>query len=305
MSNPVSLPPNLTRFAWLSIAAALATITLKLVAWKLTGSVGLLSDALESLVNLAGALMALAMLTISSRPADKNHPFGHDKFEYFSSGVEGSLILVAAVAIAWTAVERILSPHPLEQVGVGLVVSVVASLINLGVALVLVRAGKRHQSITLEAGGKHLLTDVWTSGGVVLGVGLVEITGWQVLDPVVAILVAVNIVRVGVGIVHASVMGLSDVAIPESDQELIRQKLAPWVKDGVSYHALRTRQAAGRQFVSFHLWVPGAWTVRQGHDVAEAMAVGIREVLPRAQVISHLEPEGDLDVGEDNFDPPL
>jgi cation diffusion facilitator family transporter len=212
MSHPAAVSPSLTRYAWLSIAAALLTIALKAVAYYLTGSVGLLSDAMESVVNLAGALMALAMLTIAARPADEAHAYGHGKAEYFSSGVEGSLILIAAVSIGYTAVQRLLAPQPLEQLGVGLAVSVVASLINLGVALVLRRVGKQHRSITLEADAHHLLTDVWTSVGVLLGVALVGLTGWLWLDPVVALLVAANIVWAGLGILRRSVAGLMDPA---------------------------------------------------------------------------------------------
>ena len=280
---------SLTRFAWLSIAAALLTIGLKAVAYLLTGSVGLLSDALESGVNLIGALMALAMLTIAARPADEEHAFGHGKAEYFSSGVEGTLILIAAAAIAVAAVHRLLAPKPLEQIGVGLAVSVAASLVNLGVARVLLRAGKQYDSITLEANSRHLLTDVWTSAGVVVGVGAVALTGWVRLDPIVALVVAANIVWSGVQIVRKSVLGLMDTALPEEEQNALRKVLEPYLQTGIECHALRTRQAGARQFVSFHVLVPGEWTVQRGHEPIESIEAGIRSALPNATVFTHLE----------------
>jgi cation diffusion facilitator family transporter len=283
----------LTRFAWLSIAAALATIVLKGVAWWLTGSVGLLSDAIESFVNLAGALMALAMLSLAARPADEDHAYGHGKAEYFSSGFEGALILLAALAIIATAVPRLIHPRPLEQVGVGLVVSVIAALVNLAVGLVLLRAGRTMQSITLEADAHHLLTDVWTSAGVLLGVGLVALTGWLWLDPVVAIAVAANIVWTGVRIMRRSVLGLMDTALPPDERARITEALARYVHDDVQYHALRTRQAGARRFVSFHVLVPGNWTVEQGHELLERMEADIRATLPLVTVFTHIEPLGD------------
>lgn len=280
---------SLTRFAWLSLAAALLTIGLKSVAYLLTGSVGLLSDALESGVNLAGALMALAMLTVAARPADEDHAYGHSKAEYFSSGVEGTLILVAAASIAVAAVQRLLAPKPLEQVGLGLAVSVLASLVNLSVALILLRASKRYRSITLEANANHLLTDVWTSGGVLVGVGAVALTGWQRLDPLVAILVAANIVWAGVRIVRKSVSGLMDTALPPEELNALRRVLEPYLQTGVQYHALRTRQSGARQFVSLHVLVPGAWTVHEGHQLLERIEADIRQALPNVTAFTHLE----------------
>jgi cation diffusion facilitator family transporter len=279
----------LTRFAWLSIGAAVLTIVLKATAYWVTGSVGLLSDALESFVNLVGALMALAMLTVAARPADEDHAYGHSKAEYFSSGVEGTLILLAAVSIAYAAARRFLAPQPLEQVGLGLAVSVVASLVNLAVALVLLRAGKRHQSITLEAGAHHLLTDVWTSAGVLVGVGAVAFTGWQRLDPLVAIIVAANIVWAGFRIVRESVLGLMDTALPASEVETVHKILAPYLQEGVQYHALRTRQSGARRFVSLHVLVPGAWTVHDGHQLLERIEADIRAALTNVTVFTHLE----------------
>lgn len=280
---------SLTRFAWLSIAAAILTIALKAIAYLLTGSVGLLSDAMESFVNLVGALMALAMLTIAARPADEDHAYGHSKAEYFSSGVEGTLILLAAVSIAATAIPRLIHPRPLEQVGLGLGVSVAASLVNLFVARILLRAGNQHHSITLEANAHHLMTDVWTSVGVLVGVGAVALTGWVRLDPVVACLVAANIVWSGVGIVRKSVSGLMDTALPIEDQKRIQKILEPYVQSGIQYHALRTRQSGTRQFVSFHVLVPGLWTVQRGHQLLENIETDIRRTLPSATVFTHLE----------------
>jgi cation diffusion facilitator family transporter len=283
----------LTRFAWLSIAAALLTIALKATAYWLTGSVGLLSDALESIVNLVGALVALAMLTVAARPADEDHAYGHTKAEYFASGVEGTLILLAAASIAAAAIPRLITPRPIEQVGLGLGVSVVASLVNLLVAQVLLRAGKQHHSIALEASAQHLMTDVWTSVGVLLGVAAVALTGWQRLDPIVACLVAANIVWSGAGIVRKSVLGLMDTALPIEDQNKIRQALEPHLRGGVQYHALRTRQSAARQFVSLHVLVPGLWTVQRGHRLLERIEADIRHALPGATVFLHVEPLND------------
>jgi cation diffusion facilitator family transporter len=281
---------SLTRFAWLSISAAVVTIGLKLVAYRLTGSVGLLSDAIESLVNLVGGIMALAMLTIAARPADEDHPYGHSKAEYFSSGVEGSLILLAAASIAYAAIGRLITPKPLEQVGLGLAVSVLASLVNLVVAVLLLRVGRKRNSITLEANAQHLLTDVWTSVGVVAGVGAVALTGWQRLDPIVALGVAANIIWTGVGIVRRSTAGLMDSALSAQDQSAIQQVLPTHEQGGVQFHKLQTRQAGARKFVSVHVQVPGDRTVERGHALAGHVASDVRQALPEASVITHLEP---------------
>jgi len=286
-------PQSLTRFAWLSIGAALATMALKTLAYYLTGSVGLLSDAMESLVNLAGALMALSMLTVAARPADEDHPYGHGKAEYFSAGVEGTLILVAAASIAYAAVQRLLHPRALEQLGLGLAVSVVASLVNLVVALILLKAARAHRSATLSANAHHLLTDVWTSVGVLVGVGAVALTGWQSLDPLVAIAVAVNIVWTGTRIVRDSVYGLMDAALPLTELELLKKLLDRYGGEGVHYHALRTRQSGARRFVSLHVLVPGEWSVQHGHDTLERIEADIRRALPPVTVFTHLEPIGD------------
>jgi cation diffusion facilitator family transporter len=283
----------LTRYAWVSIATALATMGLKTAAYLLTGSVGLLSDAMESLVNLAGAVMALWMLSIAARPADRDHAYGHNKAEYFSSGVEGTLILIAAASIAWAAVRRLLAPRELEQLGLGLSVSVAASLLNLGVALVLLKVGRRRHSITLEANAHHLMTDVWTSVGVLLGVGAVALTGWLWLDALVAMAVAANIVWTGVQIVRRSVSGLMDTALPAESREAIESILASHTGEGIAFHALRTRLAGPRGFVDLHLLVPGDWTVERGHILAEKIESEIRTSLPSVTATIHLEPIDD------------
>jgi cation diffusion facilitator family transporter len=289
----------LTRFAWLSVAAAVFTMGLKLIAYSLTNSVGLLSDALESIVNLVGGLMALAMLTIAARPADEEHAYGHGKAEYFSSGVEGTLILVAAISIGAAAVQRFMTPKPLEQVGLGLGVSVTASLVNLVVAVVLLRAGKRYDSITLQANAQHLMTDVWTSVGVLIGVGAVALTGWEHLDPIVALLVAGNIVWSGVRIVRTSVLGLMDAALPAEEQQRVRNILDPHLQAGVQYHALRTRQSGARRFVSLHILVPGKWTVQRGHRLLERIEADLRRELTNVTVFTHLESLNDPASWED------
>jgi cation diffusion facilitator family transporter len=280
----------LTRFAWLSIGAAITTIILKTGAYLLTGSVGLLSDAVESIVNLVAAIMALGMLTIAARPPDEEHSFGHSKAEYFSSGLEGLLILFAAAAIIWSAVQRLLHPQPLEQVGIGLVITAFASAINFTVARVLIRAGRKNRSITLEADGFHLMTDVWTSVAVIAGVALVALTGWLRLDPLIAIAVAINIIWTGVALIRKTVAGLMDASLPEADREQIESVMASYRAKSVDFHALRTRQAGARRFVSVHVLVPGNWTVHDAHHVAEDFEGAIRTILGDAVVTTHLEP---------------
>lgn len=279
----------LRRYAWMSVAAALVTIGLKATAYLITGSVGLLSDALESLVNLAGALVALWMLSVAARAPDEEHAFGHSKAEYFSSGVEGGLILVAALGIVVAAVERLLSPRSLDQVGLGLAASVGASLINLFVARVLLKAGRRFRSITLEADARHLLTDVWTSAGVVAALAAVWLTGWQRLDPAIGLVVAGNIVVTGVRVVRESVDGLMDTALPADELERLQAAIDSLAADGVQVHALRTRRAGARAFVDLHVLVPGEWTVHRGHQVLERLETGIRAALPGVTVLTHLE----------------
>jgi len=281
--------PNLARFALISVAAAIITIALKSTAYALTGSVGLLSDALESVVNLVGALMAFAMLTIAARPADEDHTYGHTKAEYFSSGAEGALILVAAISIAYTGIDRLLHPKPLEQIGLGLIVSVVASLINLSVSLILKKAGKKYNSISLTSDASHLMTDVWTSGGVLVGVGLVGLTKWQPLDSIVAILVALNIVYTGVKIIQQSIRGLMDVSLPAEDLSKIEKILDTYRKPEVQFHNLITRQSGATRFITFHVLVPGNWTVHQGHQLATAVENDLKNAIDSARVVTHLE----------------
>lgn len=283
--------PSLARVAWLSIGAALATMALKSLAFLLTGSVGLLSDAIESSVNLVAAVVALLALQIAARPADDTHHWGHGKVEYFAAGVEGLMIFVAAAAVIATAVPRLLHPQPLESVGVGLAVSAVAGAINLAVARVLLRTGRAHRSMTLTADGKHLMTDVWTSVGVILGVGLVALTGWQRLDPLVAVIVGVNILVAGSALIRNSTSGLMDAALPTSDLATIEAVLSRHRVDGkVDFHAVRTRASGQHRFVLFHLLVPGSWTVHEGHELAEQIEAEICAALPGASVTAHIEP---------------
>lgn len=293
---------SLTKFAWLSIAAALATISLKTAAYLLTDSVGLLSDALESLVNLASAIMALIILTIAARPADESHVYGHSKAEYFASVTEGFLILGAAAGIITAALNRLIQPRELEQLGLGLGISVVASAINFFVARVLLREGRARRSITLEADSYHLMTDVWTSAGVIGGVAVAGFTGWGILDPLVAIVVALNIIWTGIQLVGRSVSGLMDAALPSQEQHLIQDVLEKYRKRGVNFHALRTRQAAARRFVSVHMLVPGEWTVHDAHHVAEDFESDIRQALGGVvTVFTHIEPVEDELSMEDMF----
>lgn len=297
--NAAMRSPSLKRYAWLSIGAAFSTILLKGIAWWMTGSVGLLSDALESVVNLAGAVMALAMITIAEQPADDHHAYGHGKAEYFSAGFEGLLILLAAVGIGVAAVERLLHPMPLEHVGLGLGVSAVASIINFFTARLLLAAGRKNRSITLEADAHHLLTDVWTSVGVVAGVGAVALTGWLSLDPVLALLVAANIVWTGWRLVSRSAQGLMDVALPAAEHALVTAVLARYREQGIDFHALRTRESGARRFVELHLLMPGEWTIQEGHDLAERLESDIRRALPQTTVLTHLEPMDDPTSQED------
>ena len=295
---------SLTRFAWLSIGAALATIALKTAAYYLTGSVGLLSDAIESLVNLVGAGMALGMLTIAARPADESHVYGHSKAEYFASATEGLLILGASAGIVSAAVQRLRNPQALEQLGLGLGVSVLASAINFLVARRLTVEGKRRKSITLEADAQHLMTDVWTSAGIIAAVAIVALTGWTILDPLIAILVALNIIWTGYQLMSRSVAGLMDASLPLREIKLIEDVMEKYRVRRVTFHALLTRQAAARQFVSVHMLVPGEWTVHDAHHIAEDFEADIRVALGGAvTVFTHLEPvEDELSMEDMNLD---
>jgi cation diffusion facilitator family transporter len=294
---------SLRRYLLLSLAAAVATMGMKTVAWLLTGSVGLLSDALESGVNLVAAVVALAMIAIAEKPADEEHAFGHEKAEYFSSAIEGGLIVLAAASIAWTAIPRLLHPQPLANLGVGFAVSAAASVVNLAVARVLLAAGRRHASIALQADGKHLLTDVWTTAGVLAGIVLVKLTGWLPLDPLLALAVAANIVFSGVVLMRRSALGLLDSAIAPEKRAALARVLAEHGARGVDFHAVLTRQAGRRSFVAMHVLVPADWTVRQGHEYLEQVEREIRDTLGGAvTVFTHLEPLGDPSAMDD---PPL
>jgi cation diffusion facilitator family transporter len=277
-------------YTYLSIAAAVATIALKTGAYFLTGSVGLLSDAMESVINLVAALAAFWALSFAATPADEDHPFGHNKAEYFSSGLESILIVIAAIGIAVVAWGRLFSPQPLEQIGWGLVLSLIATVINGFVAWVLLRAGRRLRSITLRADAHHLLTDVWTSAGVTAGILLVKLTGWLILDPIIALLVAASILVSGVRLLRETGAGLLDTAIPQADRDRITSIFSVYEQDGIRFHALRTRVSGSRGFVSFHLLVPGEWTIQRGHDLCEQVEQEIVDALPGTNVIAHMEP---------------
>lgn len=282
--------PSLVRYAWLSVAAALVTMALKGTAAWLTGSLGLLSDALESFVNLGAALIAVVSLKVAAREPDEKHPYGYTKAEYFSAAVEGALIVLAALAIVAVAVPRLIEPRPIARFDIGIVISLVAAAVNLGTALVLLRAGKNHDSVALEADGYHLLTDVWTSIGVVVGVGATVLTGWLALDPLIAIAVAAHIAWTGAKVLRRSLLGLMDRALPEPEMEHIREILEPYRVRGLDYHALRTRRAGRLRLVDMHLLVPGAMTVSEAHRVADEIEDKIRAALPGSAVLTHLEP---------------
>ena len=282
--------PRLLRYAVISVLAALATIGLKGGAYLLTGSIGLLSDALESLVNLVAAVAALFALSVAARPADQEHTYGHTKAEYFSSGFEGLLILIAAASIVAAAVDRLFDPQPIEAPGLGLAITALASLINFGVARLLAQAGRRYESITLEGDAQHLMADVWTSIGVIVGVGAAALSGWHRLDSIVAIAVAINVLRSGFILVRRSMLGLLDTSLPEETLRTITNILDVHAAEGVRYHALRTRQAGARRFIAFHILVPGEWTVQRGHDLLEDIEDKIRTAVPNSSVDTHLEP---------------
>ena len=281
----------LERFAWLSVAAALATIALKTAAWHVTGSVGLLSDALESLINLAAALLTLSMLRLAAVPPDAAHPYGRFKAEYFSSGIEGALIVFAAVSIAFAALPRLAAPEPIAAPLLGIALSAAASVINLGAGQLLIATGRRRHSIALEADGHHLMSDVWTSAGVIAGVALAAATGWLVLDALIALAVAIHIVWTGAVLMRRSFAGLLDAAIPEAERVEVEKIFGEYRRRyGVEFHALLTRQAGARRFISFHLLVPDAWPVDRAHQLSEEIEERIRSLVPNAITLSHIEP---------------
>ncbi|MCL2784020.1 MAG: cation diffusion facilitator family transporter [Propionibacteriaceae bacterium] len=284
---------NLMKYAWLSLAAAVVTITMKMVAWRITGSVGLLSDAAESLINFVAAIMAIVMLSVAAKPPDHNHHFGHDKAEYFSAAVEGILIFVAAALIIVAAIDRLIHPQPLESVSAGVIISTIAAAINGAVGMILIRVGKRHRSPTLVADGKHLWTDVVTSIGVVAAIILVALTGWTILDPIVALLVGANIIFTGTKLVWESTQGLMDITLPDEENKTLAGVLADFTNDDVSFHGLRTRVAGRNRFAIADMLVPGDWSVQQSHDRFKEVQAAIDSALPGIQVQFHIEPKED------------
>ena len=284
---------SLAKYAWLSVGAAVVTILLKTSAYLLTGSVGLLSDAMEGFINLTAASVALATLKFVERPPDETHEYGHDKAEYFSSGIEGTLILIASAGILWTSARRFLDPQPIEQAGIGLTIAIIAAIINLVIGQIVLRAGKRYDSITLEADGQHLMSDVWTSVAVVVGVGAAVLTGIDRLDPLIAILIGLKIGWEGVKIFRRSVSGLMDASIKTEEREKVEAILDAHAEEGVRWHALRTRQAGGRRFISVHVLVPANWSVQQAHDLSEKLEGEVAAAINRATLFTHFEPQGD------------
>ncbi|HET8522583.1 MAG TPA: cation diffusion facilitator family transporter [Thermomicrobiales bacterium] len=283
-------PSLLTRMALLAILAAFVTMALKFAAYGVTGSVGLLSDAVESTANLVAAMTALFAIWYASRPVDRSHPYGHEKIEFFSSGIEGILILIAAASIGWYAIGRLREPQELTGIGAGAVIAIIASAINFGVAHWMLRVARSHNSIVLDADGRHLMTDVWTSVGVVVGLVLVQITGVPWLDPVIALLIALNILHTGYGLLRVSIDGLMDRALAPDVETAVRQAIEQQLQPDETYHALRTRRSGSRQFVDFHLLVPGRRSVAQAHQATHRLERAIAETLPSAETTIHIEP---------------
>lgn len=289
--NEMNQRKNLARYVWLSILAAMLTISLKTAAYFYTNSIGLLSDALESVINLIAAVIALLMIKIAVQPPDDDHAFGHDKAEYFASGIEGTLIFLAAGGIIYTAIPKLFAPQPIENIGIGLVISLVASVVNLAVGILLIKIGRQNHSIVLEADGRHLMTDVWTSIGVISGIVVVSFTHWLIFDPIIALIVALNIVWTGFQLIKRSALGLMDTASSPETCETIIQILDDFVgKQGIDYHALRTRQSGAKNFISVHILVPDEWTVQRGHDLTEEIEMEIIKAVPDSTVFTHLEP---------------
>ncbi|AZZ81645.1 MULTISPECIES: cation diffusion facilitator family transporter [Gordonia] len=290
---------NLARFAVLSIVTAVVVFGLKLLAWWITGSVGLLSDALESIVNVVAAVGAFVALRVAAKPPDRGHNFGHTKAEYFSAVFEGVLIVVAAVIIVVTAIDRLINPRELEEVGLGLGISVGATALNAAVGLILIRAGRKHRSLTLEADGKHLMTDVATTVGVLVGVFLVALTGWLPLDPLIAIAVAINIMVVGTRLVWRSSAGLMDSALPAEQRSAIDDVLDRHRTDGIVFHDIRTREAGHERFLQLHMLVPGDWSVQRAHDLTEVVEDDLHAAVPDLNITTHVEPVNDPRAYED------
>jgi cation diffusion facilitator family transporter len=291
-SNFGSTSPT-RRVILLSISASIVTMALKAGAYAFTDSVSLLSDAMESAVNLAAALVAFIALTVADRPADQSHAYGHDKAEYFSSGVEGALILVAATLIIYTAVQRFLHPTPLNDLGLGLAIALIASGVNFGVSRFMLRMAKRYDSISLEADAQHLMTDVWTSVGVVSALAVVALTppGWAILDPIIAVLVGLNIIHTGVSLIRRSMAGLMDSSLSEHEVQQVEEAIRASLDPGMAFHSLRTRKSGSRRFVELHVTVPGNLCVTEGHDRCERIEAEIGNRLPKTSVSTHLEPD--------------
>ncbi len=268
----------------------------------MTDSVSLLSDALESFINLFAAIIALVALTIALRPPDHDHPFGHHKAEYFSSIIEGLLILIAAISIGYTAIMRFIHPVPIESIGWGIIASVLATSVNLVTARILFKGGRKYRSITLEADAQHLMTDVYTTGAVIVGLALVHFTGWIWLDPILAILVAINIIFTGAKLIGRSVAGLMDEALPRESISKIKKILDKYTCAAIGYHALYTRRASSLDFITFHLVVPGSWTVTQGHELTKEIERDLHGQFPNCHVFIHLEPNGDPESFDDYLD---
>jgi cation diffusion facilitator family transporter len=288
-----------------ALLAAVTTLALKWTAYALTGSVGLLSDAAESFANLLTALTAYFSLWYSSRPVDPSHTYGHEKIEYFSSGLEGTMIIVAAIGIVWYAVRRLIVSEPLESLDLGVGFGIAAAVINLGAGQYLLRVGRKRQSIVLEAGGLHLMTDVLTSLGVVAALVLVHLTAVAWLDSAAALVVAATIVRAGFSLVRRSFNGLMDHSLPEEEQSAVRSAVEKCLGSGMDYHALRTRQAGSRRFVDFHLLVPGSFTVRGAHELATRVEEAVRTALPGTEVTVHIEPIEEPSAWDDSALVPL
>jgi cation diffusion facilitator family transporter len=297
--------PRLKYPVLLSILAALVTLFLKGLAYFLTGSLGLLSESAESVINLVAAVTAFFSLWYASKPVDPSHTYGHEKIEFFSSGLEGILIVAAAVGIAWYAVTRLFDPQPLESLGLGSLVSLAAALVNFIVAQILLRVGRATGSIVLEADGRHLMTDVWTSAAVVVGLFLVWLTGINEIDPLAALLVAGNITWTGLDLVWRSFNGLMDHALPVAEQAAVRSAIEAHLQTGMDYHALRTRRAGSRRFADFHLLVPGNLSVKQAHEVTLRIEEAVRAVFPDLEVTVHVEPIEERAAWEDSALVPL
>lgn len=292
---------SIAKIMWISIVASVITIGLKWYAFLLTGSVGFMSDALESGINLLAAIVAFYSLAVAARPADKEHPFGHDKAEYFSSLAEGVLIVIAAFGIAYAAINRMYHPQPLESLDFGMLLSVAATLVNFVTARILLYFSRKHNSITIEADAHHLMTDVWTTVGIIAGIFLVKLTGWQLIDPIMAILVAISIVYTGIKLIIRSMDGLMDSQLSEKEMVQIREVLDRYKSEDVDYHALYTRRASAKQFITFHLLFPGEYTVHKAHELTKQIEYDIKTQLPYSDVFIHVEPLNDPDAFDDHL----